>query len=114
MVENGVVATSEAATATVDGFVLAVAAVAEVVGARDCKGVEAAQSPSPVAAGARVGMAAEHLGEVDWIGIFRTMANVADFGGDNAFLVRQSLSFRRRNILGFLRRNFDRRHCFQK
>ncbi len=47
--ELGVVAMSETATATatVDGFVLAVAAVAEVVGARDCKGVEAARSPSP-------------------------------------------------------------------
>ncbi len=58
------VATSETATATVDGFVFMVTAVAEV-GARDCKEVEEARSPSPAVAGARVGMAAEHLGKVD-------------------------------------------------
>jgi hypothetical protein len=82
-----VIAMSETATAiaTVDGLFAAVAVVAAV----ESKGVEVAQSPLPVTA-VHLVMGAERLGEVDMIGVFQTMTNVGDFGGDNAFLVPKS------------------------
>ncbi len=76
-----VVVTSETATATVDGLFAAVAVVAVV----ESKGVDEAQSPLPATAGVlgmgavRLGTVAEHLGEVDMIGVSPTMANVSMF-----------------------------------
>lgn len=111
-----VVATSATATATVDGLFAVVAALAVA----ESKGVEEARSALPVTAGVlglgavRLGAEAERLGEVDMIGVSPTMANDGMISEGTTLFWFKNPSFRRRNILSFLRRNYECRYCFDE
>ena len=111
-----VVATSATATATVDGLFAAVAALAVA----ESKGVEEARSPLPVTAevlgmgAVRLGTVVECLGKVDMIGVSPTMANVGMISEGTTLFWFKNQSFRRRNILSFLRRNYECRYCFDE